>query len=229
MAAAQPSISIEGSDPRFDGAPITRFGSTEAGLIRAMLPASPDRDDAWRQFQRQYGRQLFGFIRSMAGDLGLDVCDDLYEDVIIKIDRGLENYDHRRDGGFLAWCRVIAANRCIDERRVAAGHPKHDEFVSYDEVEQQLVAKTEEDASSLAVPEVGPLSDNERRVGDAFGQLSATDQAIIWLHFVESLTDAEIAARLQKPYDNVRKLREKALTRLERKYGKKRVAQRRRI
>jgi RNA polymerase sigma factor (sigma-70 family) len=221
MGDTHTSVFEEGPTP--DRAPATRKPSprTEIALVHAMRSGLPDCDPAWREFYHRHGHRLLGFIRSLAGDLGPAACDDLLQETMIKIQKGLARYEHRREGGFHSWCLKIAQRVCLDARRLRAGCPAPNDLLSFEEMEERLA---DEGAADTIPVEQAPWEDDQvvpdqlRIFREAFALLNAVDQAVIHLRHLapEPLTDALIALHVGKPASQIRMIRNKALQKLKR-------------
>lgn len=204
---------------------------TEATLVQAMLPGAHDRDRAWGEFYRRHGGRLLGFIRSTMGPARFDDCEDLLEETVVRIEKNLPRYEHRREGGFHSWCVKIAHNLCRSAFRVRAGHPTPDELVSFSELEERLESGRSEDdwPVVLAPDEDDPaLSENEQIFNEAFGTLNEVDQAVIHFRHVAPVPDKQIAVMVGKPETQIRMIRDKAMKKLRRACERIRQQRRRR-
>jgi RNA polymerase sigma factor (sigma-70 family) len=164
---------------------------------------------------------LLGFIRFRASDLGDEACYDLLAETIVKIERNIHKYQHRHDGSFHSWCMKIAQNTCISARRGKASQIPAAELLSFEDAEF-LVAGNEIPAGPLDLTassdsaEAPDQTEAEELFYEALATLNEVDQTVILLRYITPIPDVDIARRLEKPVDHIRKIRHKALKKLKR-------------
>jgi RNA polymerase sigma factor (sigma-70 family) len=160
-----------------------------------------------------------GFIIHWMGPDRRGDCDDVFQKTVIAIEENLETYTHRREGGFRSWCFKIAQNKCISEHRVKSGHPSPAELLSFEELQDIISVEMDDGGSVPRHPTA--MSEQKTDIRAAFEQLNPVDQAVIHLHSVSPVSDAEIAQQINKPVDHIRKIRNKALKKLKKLYEDK--------
>lgn len=88
---------------------------TPPSLLERLQAPAPTAAD-WRRLHDLY-RPL---IRHWVGRAGLpNEADDLAQEVLIALFRGLRAFDRRRDGAFRAWLRVVTVNKVRSHLRAA--------------------------------------------------------------------------------------------------------------
>lgn len=210
-------------------------GLSDAALAKGMRS---DADDAsyqiaWREFERRHLPQLKGFIENRARDSGADVCGDLLSVALRRIQKGIDGYVDQGPGKFRSWFTKIADRVVKDLWRgrlhdVQSGSPDAVELVSFDEIQERYgagrIARDEPDYAAIVVPsgEGDPRIVSERAVGlwEAFESLSDVDQAVIWCKMVQGDSDAYVAEITGKHVDHIRKIREKAVKRLRKRFDR---------
>ena len=202
---------------------------TEAALARAMMPGARDRERAWSEFHRREAPRLLGFIAHKLGRDRENETEDVYSEVVERIERNLGRFEYRKEGSFRSWYLRIAQNLCLSRHRGRKGEPAPHELLSFSELEQQLVAPnvdTYDGSDPDDLPERA-LSPRESAVHDAFASLNAVDQAVIELNVITPTPDKQIAAIVEKPESQIRKIRNKALKKLRRAFERHIAAKRR--
>lgn len=210
-------------------------GLSEAELAQGMRSDADEAtyQSAWREFDRRHLPHVKGFIEARARDSGLDVCDDLLTETIERIQKGIDTYVDGGPGKLRSWCIKIADRVLHDLWRgrlhdLQDGSPGATELVSFEEVEKRygagLVAALEADYSAVVGPtrEGDPrvVSERARLIWQAFESLSAIDRAVIWCKMVQGDSDAYVAEITGKPVDHVRKIRDKAVKKLRKRFDR---------
>lgn len=188
---------------------------------------------AWREFDLRHLPHVKGFIEARARDFGADVCDDLLSVALGSIQKGIDKYVDRGPGKLRSWCIKIADRVVKDLCRgrlydVQGGLPDATELVSFDEIEERygagLVAGDKVDYGAIVIPdgEGDPrvASERARLLWEAFESLTDVDQTIIWCKMVQGDSDASVAEITGKPEDHVRKVREKAVKKLRKRFDR---------
>jgi RNA polymerase sigma factor (sigma-70 family) len=208
---------------------------SDAALARGMRS---DADDApyrvaWREFDRRHLPHVKRFIEARAHDSGADVCDDLLSVALERIQRGIDEYADQGPGKLRSWCIKIADRVVKDLWRgrlyhAQDGSPEATELVSFDEIEERygvgLVVRDEADYAAVVVPagegDRRVVSERAQVLWEAFELLSDIDQAVIWCKMVQGDSDAYVAEITGKPVDHVRKIREKAVKKLRKRFDR---------
>jgi RNA polymerase sigma factor (sigma-70 family) len=111
------------------------------------------------------------------------LAQDLLQDVFVEVLRSVASY--RGSGSFLGWVKSIAVNKALMYLR----SPWH----------RSLTWLGSDGAASLqwevSGPSAGPMDEDLER---ALLTLPAVTRAVVWLHDVEGLTHAEIAAYFRR-------------------------------
>lgn len=195
---------------------------------------------AWREFDRRHLGHIRSFIEAKASDLGSDEQDDLVIETALRIQRGVEKYVDRGPGKFRSWCLKIADRTVLDARRgrlhlVPGASAGSNELVSFDEIAERYALEDDPGASNpeelltviSADRELRAPTERERAMREAFALLSDADQAVLWCSIVHGDSDKDVAAITGKPVDHVRKIRHKALGKLQKQFERQLTAQRR--
>lgn len=136
-------------------------------LLRA---ADPNDEQAWEDFVTYYD----SFIQMVLNRLLFDLreSDDLRQDILIKLWKNLQSYDHKK-AKFRTWLSTVIRNTVINhleksDRKKLLLAPEGSLLLAADsqnELELHIQAEWETYASSLALEKVKPLfSDNAFKV-----------------------------------------------------------------
>ncbi len=164
----------------------------------AELQGDQRQEQFLRWFLPEQG-SIRAFIRSTVWDRAR--CDDIFQEVALVLWRELDRYDPRRPFG--AWARGVAANTVLKGLRDARRAP----VALSPQAMLALEAAFEE--LSPRVAGVQPSS-QEEALRQCIERLPDRSQSLVRLRYRDSLSVADIAARLVKSPDAV----QKALSRL---------------
>ncbi|MBX9578892.1 MAG: sigma-70 family RNA polymerase sigma factor [Gemmataceae bacterium] len=90
------------------------MATTSASLLERLKVAPPGASD-WGRLNGIY----LPLIRHWVGRAGLaSEADDLAQEVLVAVFKGLAGFDRRADGSFRAWLRVVTVNKVRSYRRV---------------------------------------------------------------------------------------------------------------
>ena len=130
-------------------------------------------------------------------------AEDLTHQVFLTAWEKLDTFEYQ-DLPLSSWLFRIARNKVIDHYRTRKSQ------VSIDEVPEEILGITEEDASDAVTKRM-----NLQKVWDALKQLSEEQQEVLVLRFVEELTYKEIADVTSKTPGAARVLQHRAIKRLK--------------
>jgi RNA polymerase sigma-70 factor (ECF subfamily) len=157
---------------------------------------------------QQIGRRLQGKVDP----------SDLVQEAFLGATRDFAQFRGGTEAEFLAWLRQILARLLANLVRHYQGTKRRDV-----RLEQQLQAELEESTQSLAGgladPRSSPSEKAERREQSALllralDALPEADRQLLTLRHLEGLTFAEVAARLGRTVDSLKKQWPRALARL---------------
>jgi len=152
-----------------------------------------DKDaDALAELYDRYGRLIYYLIYRIVGNAG--AAEDLVQESFLRVWNSIQNYDPAR-GPLARWMVSVARNRAIDhlrswEGRMAQGMlPIHewDAPCTSDNLEEKLLA-----------------TDVGKSLERAMKKLTARQQQLLNLAYVEGLTQSEIAEHLQRPLGTIK-------------------------
>lgn len=211
-----------------------RCEPSDAAVAKGMRSGAADASycAAWREFDRRHLPHLKAFIEARAHGSGADVCDDLLSLVLERIQRGIDQYVDQGPGTLRSWCIKVADRVVNDLWRgrlsvIKDGAPNATELVSFDEIEERYgagpVRSDKADYVAILVPagegEPRTTSARARKLWEAFESLSDIDQVVIWCKMVHGDSDAYVAEITSRPVDHVRKIRDKAVKKLRKRFG----------
>ncbi len=133
-----------------------------------------------------------------------ELAEDLTEDVFLRALQSLDRY--RPQQPFRHWLYRIAHNRVIDESR-----RRGQRDTSLDHLHEQGWQAAGDEPSPL---QAAIRAENVQAVRKALSDMSADEQAVLTLRFVEDLTYQEVAPILGKSEGACRVLLHRALKRL---------------
>jgi RNA polymerase sigma-70 factor, ECF subfamily len=143
---------------------------------------------------------------------------DLVQEVCLQVHRDLPKFRGQSEGEFLAWLRTILASKGANVERHFRGTQRRDI-----RLERQLVEAGEKSSVLLAGPTLmidsAPSKHAMRKersvmIANALAQLPAHYREVVILLNLEELPLAEVAQRLDKSVDSVRKLWARAVIQL---------------
>ena len=160
----------------------------------------------------RYRKPVYAWLLRTAPDRA--EAEDLYQDVWLKVIRGIDGYSA---GGFKAWLWRIVRNAAVDRARKRVATPILDEPLA-DEADAET--RVEQVADGMAVSALARMEAAERHsfLRRAVGGLSARLKEVVLLRIHGELEFREIALMLGLPLGTVlgrmnlavRKLREAA-------------------
>ena len=162
---------------------------TDADLAQRLKNQDPD---ALAELYDRYGRLIYYLIYRIVGNAG--AAEDLVQESFLRVWNSIQHYDPTL-GPLARWMVSVARNRAIDylrswEGRMAQGTlPIHewDAPCTSDNLEGKLLA-----------------TDAKRALGNAMRKLTARQQQILNLAYVEGLTQSEMAEHLQRPLGTIK-------------------------
>lgn len=138
-------------------------------------------------------------------------AEDLLVEVFQAAFEQFEKLEHMDDRGQLLWLRRVTHNKLVDLYRRTKRRP----ISSLDEHEESLFAGSEHMPEEVAL-----RKEDYIWLRTHLGQLPASQQDVIRLHFVAGLRCVEIADLLNKRDGAVRMLLARAMNTLRSRYGK---------
>ena len=176
MQGAQPRRVAE-SNPTSGTYPADRSFPVEGGFA-----------SVWKR----YARPLAYFVTA---SLGTAEVEDAVQEIMLKVYRGRRQFDCSRS--LSAWVYAVARNHCRDARRRRARRP------------QEAVSEPGVVDAAAAPEELGPEeallgAETRRLIRESLEALPHDDRQILFLHYFEGLSCAEIAAVIGRPEGTVK-------------------------
>jgi RNA polymerase sigma-70 factor (ECF subfamily) len=134
-----------------------------------------------------YGRLVFNIAVRATGDAG--IAEDLTQETFLRIWRRIGAFDESR-GTLASWIATLARNTAVDYLRTARAR-------------QAGQRVTIQDYHALHIPDEC-LLDRRRAVGEAIARLSPAHRTAIALSYGYGMSQAEIAARLNRPLGTIK-------------------------
>jgi RNA polymerase sigma factor (sigma-70 family) len=106
-----------------------------------------DDGPSWKRLVDLYTPLIQGWLRRYGGTVQAHDLDDLVQEVLAQVVRGLPEFQHnRRPGAFRCWLRMIAVHRLLAFRRAQKSRP----VASGDSVIDGQLAQLEDPESALS-------------------------------------------------------------------------------
>jgi DNA-directed RNA polymerase specialized sigma24 family protein len=109
---------------------------------------------------------------------------DLAQEALVKIARGLKAFSGATDKEFLGWCRTVARNQALD--RLRAMHEEWEQTAFVEEMDSFEPAEHDWRAESIDGQDEGGLSILLRIVRDVHAKESCESQALLWGRLIQS-------------------------------------------
>lgn len=181
---------------------VARDGLPDGQRFRLAVAA---RDEAaLARFYAAYAPRIHAFVKKHVQDE--HTAEDLTEDVFHHVVRALGNYDPSRE--LRPWVFAVAANVLRDHWRSRKRHASARVVSIDDELAERLPGNEERPSARI---ERGELSNFVR---DAVAKLPESLRSAVWLRAFEGLSFEEIAARLGRNVEAVRKRYSRGLAEL---------------
>ena len=155
-------------------------------------------DKAFTVLVREHASMLLLFLRSSVGDPG--TVDDLFQETMVTAWRHFDAYDVRRP--FAAWLRGIARKLVLAHWRGRAEQPAAADEALLDSLEARM--------RGLDAREADTWDDKVAYVERCLERLPGPLREAIDGHYGESLTAAELAARLGATVEAIKKRLQRA-------------------
>lgn len=184
--------------------------STDSSILARAKSGDPD---AWNALVRWAGGLVF-FWCKRAG-LKKEDREDIFQDVFVKVRRGLANFKHGMPGqSFRAWLLVITRNTIVDLVRLRLAEPERLGDVEYHAV---LLAS---DQLSDEGAEAESIKDLEFRhaLEVIRSEFSENSWAAFWRTAVDGLEASAVAGELSMSAGAVRKAKSRVLSRLRNEF-----------
>jgi RNA polymerase sigma-70 factor (ECF subfamily) len=161
----------------------------------------------------QIGRQLQGKVDA----------SDLVQETFLAAHRDFAAFRGTTEAELVSWLRHILAARLGDQVRRFHGARCRDVRLEQ-RLADELAHSSQALEQGLAARQSSPSERAVRReravlLADALGQLPADYAEVLTLHYLEGLTFPEVAARLGRSLDSIKKVWVRALARLKRSLG----------
>jgi len=163
---------------------------------------------ALNQFFDHFYDRVYGYLAIMLRDRTL--AEDLTQDAFLRIHRGIDRLDPRRDP--TGWVFTVVTNTVRDYWR-SKEHKAKTRQATLDRPEDlPLVDKAPSAADSLE------QHDTARAIGQALAELSDADREVILLRNYEGLSSTDVAHMLDLKPEAVRQRHSRAVARLSKVY-----------
>lgn len=156
-------------------------------------------EEAWAEVYRRHALQIYAYIYFRLGDQ--HAAEDLAADVFVKALAGIARYSYRGTP-LLAWLYRIAHNVTVDYRSAAHKQLQH--------------------RGNGALDHIPARTDELRRLDErqdmltAIRTLTADQQQVVILRFYQGMSNAEVAAVMDRAEGAVKALQTRALKSLRR-------------
>jgi RNA polymerase sigma-70 factor (ECF subfamily) len=175
------------------------FKSSFTDQLKGLLvQARSGNEAAFTQLYDLFFEKIYRFTFFRVGHK--EVAEDLTEDVFIKAFSNLHSL--QQDQVFESWLYQIARNRIIDYYR------SKKQIVALDEVENTLEYETN-------VIDILNLESQQKIFIKILKELSAEQQMVIKLKFLEGLENDEIASLMEKNEGAIRVIQHRAIAKLK--------------
>ena len=164
--------------------------------------------EAFAEIYKRYYHSIYNYIYYRVSDTS--IAEDLCSEVFLKALEAIQSFTFQ-GVPFSAWLYRIAGNLVIDHYRRQPPQPE----ISLEDTNRPLVA---DDNPGAALEQY--FTHQELR--QALRQLTADQQQVIILKFVDGLSNSEVAQILGKTEGAVKSLQHRALASLGRLMGEKR-------
>jgi RNA polymerase sigma-70 factor (ECF subfamily) len=185
----------------------------DEGATRELVRRIQDgHEDAWEELYRAYRDELLFYVRARLGSRLRSVLEseDVLQSVALEAFRALPRFEHRGEGSLRRFLRALVLNKLRD-RADTFNAAKRSGGVALDG----------EAAERLAAPDVEPVYADPvyDRLERALAELPDEMREVVLLRRVEERPSAEVAERMNKSDEAVRKLYSRALARLALRLG----------
>lgn len=138
-------------------------------------------------------RRIVG-IRAGAQVLARDELDDLVQDVLMRVLRGLERFERRGDAQFIQWVSRLASNEIRDKGRRAS---RRDEESPSESVLRERLASESQSA-------LGRIANREEQdlVDSCLSELDESHREVLLLRDYAGASWEEVQEELQRPSIN---------------------------
>jgi RNA polymerase sigma factor (sigma-70 family) len=196
----------------------TGFEPADDAAVAAAM--AEQNDGAWWEFDRRYAGKLMSFVAGRFPTLDDGEQEDIFQNVLDRIARGLPTYRPQPHATFASWCFAVADSECLDELRRRAQEPQLSQLVSFEEIEQRYDSSVRGAPERLLVDEdtgdVRMPTEEEAIFQEAMASLSPVDQTVLHMSLYAKDPDQQIAEVVQKPASQIRMIRHKAKEKLKR-------------
>jgi RNA polymerase sigma-70 factor (ECF subfamily) len=175
------------------------MGSREPDRAERRLAARLRRREpaALEELHERYGVMVFGYLQQALGDRG--AAEDVHQQVFLEVWQRGRSYDPRRSSA-ATWIMTIARSRAIDHLRRRVPEPR----------DPAGSLALEEDRSPDALAELF----DQWWLAAVLEELSPDERRVLTMRFRDSLTQTEIAAKLDVPLGTVKSWMARGMERL---------------
>ena len=167
--------------------------SPNSGPAAALIGRLQRRDPtALGEIYDQYGRSTYGLVIRIVRDAG--IAEDLVQETFLNVWKSAASFDPLK-GALGSWLMTVARNRALDYIR----SPKSRRLRSSVNLED-----VEDPALFVQIERTVVGTYEKGRLFDAMRNLSIDQRAAIDLAYFEGLSQAEIAAKLERPLGTVK-------------------------
>lgn len=166
-------------------------------------------DSAFYFLMRRYEPKILRYIQRMTR-LARDACEDLLQEIFIKLFRNLNGFDSRLQ--FSSWAYRIAYNEIVSQYRK---NKRHAELtVTLDDGEgEALLSGFLSDTTDVQTRYLS--AEKHEQVDKALAQLPAMYREILILRYLEEMSYREIGDIIRKPAGTVATLINRAKSKFE--------------
>ncbi len=188
----------------------------ETRLNQVLSAAARGDAQAWRELVGLYSKRVYGLLVRQCGDR--ELAEEITQATFVKVVGHLAGYDER--GRFEPWLFRIAMNLLRDEMRRRKRQARSMDMTAAEAstssawaaAETRVVQTRDPDDDNPAQQVM--RSEQVAQLKTALGQLSPTDQEILYLRHTAGLGFAEIAKSLKQPLGTVLARGHRALAKL---------------
>lgn len=168
--------------------------------------ATDGNDAAFEQLMKIYLKPVYNFLFQIIKDPS--IVDDLTQETFIKAWKNIGRFDTEKS--FKTWVFTIAKNTAYDYLRKKKSIP-------FSFFKKKGSGRDLEDisADNLLPNEILERNDLAKELGKNLQKIPINQRVVLFLHYKEDLSLLEISEVLKKPYNTVKSLHGRGLSRLK--------------